>query len=457
MIGRTWSDITRSFEEADRRLAARVTETTEAMAGDAETVVRAFATADGTAGGAGREPRPRTPSAGRRDRRPARLAHRGDRPRPRRGRPAARGSAPEATTAAIRPVYRRSAEAIGGKADEIVRGLRRRRRPPGGTRRGNQQADHGARGRGDRTDRGQGGRHRPLLRGCRRAADGPGRARPPSSSSSGPPSSPAPSRSPTSSWRRARARRRARSPRGRPTSPTCSTRPSSASSRAPTRLGRARRPRPGDRQATQDRRRAGSPGAAEAMPAGARPGRGGEGRLSASADNIGQKLNASRRERGTPGGARQCHRRDLCGGRPAHQPAHQRGGEGDRREHPRAQPMLSSRSIEISKLLDETAKPLVERFAASGGELQKSLEDATQRATERLRTENGRAGQRARQPDGRDADGRRGRAHQPRRKRHRPDRPAGRVQHQARRADRSGGENLPASTSGCPRPPRASP
>jgi ABC-type transporter Mla subunit MlaD len=50
--------------------------------------------------------------------------------------------------------------------------------------------------------------------------------------------------------------------------------------------------------------------------------------------------------------------------------------------------MLASRSSDIARILDDTAKPLIDSFAASGGELQKSLEDATQRATERLRAEN---------------------------------------------------------------------
>ena len=36
----------------------------------------------------------------------------------------------------------------------------------------------------------------------------------------------------------------------------------------------------------------------------------------------------------------------------------------------------------------ETAKPLVERFSQSGGELQRSLEAASLQATERLRSEN---------------------------------------------------------------------
>ena len=50
--------------------------------------------------------------------------------------------------------------------------------------------------------------------------------------------------------------------------------------------------------------------------------------------------------------------------------------------------MLASRAAEITKILDETARPLVERFAESGGELQHSLEAATTLATERLRSEN---------------------------------------------------------------------
>jgi ABC-type transporter Mla subunit MlaD len=50
--------------------------------------------------------------------------------------------------------------------------------------------------------------------------------------------------------------------------------------------------------------------------------------------------------------------------------------------------MLAARSAEISKILDETARPLVERFAQGGSELQKSMEEVTERATEKLRSEN---------------------------------------------------------------------
>ncbi|TIN32130.1 MAG: kinesin, partial [Mesorhizobium sp.] len=50
--------------------------------------------------------------------------------------------------------------------------------------------------------------------------------------------------------------------------------------------------------------------------------------------------------------------------------------------------MLAARSAEISKILDETARPLVERFALGGSELQKSMEEVTERATEKLRSEN---------------------------------------------------------------------
>ncbi|WP_432421221.1 hypothetical protein [Mesorhizobium huakuii] len=50
--------------------------------------------------------------------------------------------------------------------------------------------------------------------------------------------------------------------------------------------------------------------------------------------------------------------------------------------------MLAARSAEMSKILDETARPLVERFAQGGSELQKSMEEVTERATEKLRSEN---------------------------------------------------------------------
>ena len=50
--------------------------------------------------------------------------------------------------------------------------------------------------------------------------------------------------------------------------------------------------------------------------------------------------------------------------------------------------MLAERSNEIAKILDETARPLVDRFAEGGSELQRSMEEATARATEKLRSEN---------------------------------------------------------------------
>ncbi|MEP0695950.1 MAG: kinesin, partial [Nitratireductor sp.] len=50
--------------------------------------------------------------------------------------------------------------------------------------------------------------------------------------------------------------------------------------------------------------------------------------------------------------------------------------------------LLASRSADIARIIDEKARPLIESFEESGGELQKSLETATQKATERLRSEN---------------------------------------------------------------------
>ncbi|RUV80350.1 kinesin, partial [Mesorhizobium sp. M1A.F.Ca.IN.022.07.1.1] len=50
--------------------------------------------------------------------------------------------------------------------------------------------------------------------------------------------------------------------------------------------------------------------------------------------------------------------------------------------------MLAARSAEMSKILDETARPLVERFAQGGSELQKRMEEVTEQATEKLRSEN---------------------------------------------------------------------
>src|SRR5690606_2031822 len=48
----------------------------------------------------------------------------------------------------------------------------------------------------------------------------------------------------------------------------------------------------------------------------------------------------------------------------------------------------AERSAEITKILDETARPLVDRFSTTGDELAKTLDETTTRATERLRAEN---------------------------------------------------------------------
>ncbi len=50
--------------------------------------------------------------------------------------------------------------------------------------------------------------------------------------------------------------------------------------------------------------------------------------------------------------------------------------------------MLASRSAELSKILDETARPLVDKFSQGGVELQRSMEEATERATAALHREN---------------------------------------------------------------------
>jgi ABC-type transporter Mla subunit MlaD len=50
--------------------------------------------------------------------------------------------------------------------------------------------------------------------------------------------------------------------------------------------------------------------------------------------------------------------------------------------------MLADRTSEIARVLEDQAKPLIDRFSESGGELQRSLEEATNMATERLREEN---------------------------------------------------------------------
>ena len=70
--------------------------------------------------------------------------------------------------------------------------------------------------------------------------------------------------------------------------------------------------------------------------------------------------------RGAAHFARQLDRRNLHCGRPAYRPEHQRRGEDHRHQHPRAQHHAGGRSAEITKILDETARPLVERFAQGG-------------------------------------------------------------------------------------------
>ena len=50
--------------------------------------------------------------------------------------------------------------------------------------------------------------------------------------------------------------------------------------------------------------------------------------------------------------------------------------------------VLDSRSLEMSRILDEQAKPLVERFAASGSEIERSMAAATEKATARMLSDN---------------------------------------------------------------------
>src|SRR5690606_36859966 len=50
--------------------------------------------------------------------------------------------------------------------------------------------------------------------------------------------------------------------------------------------------------------------------------------------------------------------------------------------------MLAERSSEITRILDETARPLVDRFGQTGDVFARTLDDVTTRSTERLRAEN---------------------------------------------------------------------
>ena len=65
--------------------------------------------------------------------------------------------------------------------------------------------------------------------------------------------------------------------------------------------------------------------------------------------------------------------------------------------------MLAERSAEITKILDETARPLVDRFSETGDELAKTLDDVTTRCHRSAARRERDAGQRARQPHRRDA------------------------------------------------------
>ena len=49
--------------------------------------------------------------------------------------------------------------------------------------------------------------------------------------------------------------------------------------------------------------------------------------------------------------------------------------------------MLGERAGEIAAILDETARPLVDRFSANGNEFQRAMEQVTEQAAERLRRE----------------------------------------------------------------------
>jgi DNA anti-recombination protein RmuC len=50
--------------------------------------------------------------------------------------------------------------------------------------------------------------------------------------------------------------------------------------------------------------------------------------------------------------------------------------------------MLASRSAELSRVIDEQARPLVEQYVSSGEEFANRMTEVTQTSTDRLRAEN---------------------------------------------------------------------
>src|SRR5690606_33994416 len=50
--------------------------------------------------------------------------------------------------------------------------------------------------------------------------------------------------------------------------------------------------------------------------------------------------------------------------------------------------VLANRSLEITRILDETARPLVERFEAGVAEFKQAIEEVTERSAERLQQQN---------------------------------------------------------------------
>ena len=139
-----------------------------------------------------------------------------------------------------------------------------------------------------------------------------------------------------------------------------------------------------------------------------------ESRLAYSAETMGQKLN----EQVAQAEAQLVSRANVIAETFAAVGQHigqstNEAAQDDRRQHPRTQRHAGERSAEITKILDETARPLVDRFAESGGRTAKKhgrRTDTRDRAAARRKRG---AGQRARQPHRRNAVGGRGRAQQP--------------------------------------------
>ena len=109
--------------------------------------------------------------------------------------------------------------------------------------------------------------------------------------------------------------------------------------------------------------------------------------------------------------ARQRHRRNLHGGRPAYRPEHQRGGAHHRRQHARAQ-CDARRAFGRDHRKSSTRRRV--RWSSASPKAATNLQRASTRSTDTRHREAARrkrsARQRARQPHGRNAVGRRRRA-----------------------------------------------